>query len=71
MNATYGIVDVNNLDIQSDDALHRTQQGTLNLTWSPLSRIDVVLEFLSGERVNKHLRRGTAKQIQAGRTFRF
>src|SRR4029077_13501319 len=31
---TYGIVNVSNLDIQSDDALHRTMRGSINLTWN-------------------------------------
>ena len=62
---------VNNLDAQPSDALHETQRASLNLTWTPISRLDVVLEFLTGRRVNKDDKRGASSQIQAGWTFRF
>ena len=68
---TYGIVNVTNLDVQPDDALHRTQRSSINLTWTPIQQLDLVLEFLGGTRVNKDGRRGTSSQIQAGWTFRF
>jgi len=68
---TYGIVQVDNLDIQPDDSLRRTQRVSANILWSPVRRIDVVLELLAGRRVNKDGRLGTAKQVQAGWTFRF
>ena len=68
---TYGIVTVGNLDIQPDDALHRTQRATINLTWNPIPNADLVLEFLSGTRVNKDRKRGTSTQVQAGWLFRF
>ena len=68
---TYGIVTVNNLDIQPDDALHRTQRTTINLTWNPIPAADIVLEFLAGTRVNKNGERGSSSQIQAGWTLKF
>ena len=68
---TYGIVNVTNLDVQPDDALHRTQRSSINLTWTPIQQLDLVLEVLGGTRVNKDGRRGTSSQIQAGWTFRF
>ena len=68
---TYGIVTVDNLDVQPDDALHRTQRSSINLTWTPIQQLDLVLEFLGGRRVNKDGKRGTSSQIQAGWTFRF
>ncbi len=68
---TYGIVNVGNLDVQPDNALHRTQRATINITWSPITDADLVLEFLSGTRVNKDRKRGTSTQIQAGWLFRF
>jgi hypothetical protein len=68
---TYGIVNVENLDIQPDTALRRTQRATINLTWTPIPQFDLVLEFLGGTRVNKDGRRGTSSQLQAGWTFRF
>ena len=60
-----------NLDVQPDDALHRTQRSSINLTWTPIQQLDLVLEFLGGRRVNKDGKRGTSSQIQAGWTFRF
>jgi hypothetical protein len=68
---TYGLVRVENLDIQPGEALHETQRGTINLTWTPISRLDLVIEFLTGRRVNKDGAQGTSSQIQAGWTFRF
>ena len=68
---TYGIVNVDNLDIQTPDSLRRTQRTTINLTWSPIPQGDLVLEFLAGTRVNKDGQRGTSSQIQTGWTFRF
>jgi hypothetical protein len=46
---TYGVVNVNNLDIQLGDALHRTQRTSVNLMWNPVSFVDIVVEFLAGE----------------------
>jgi hypothetical protein len=68
---TYGIVDVDNLDIQPTDALKRTQRTTINLTWTPIPQADLVVEFLTGTRVNKDGEKGVSSQIQAGWTFRF
>jgi uncharacterized coiled-coil protein SlyX len=68
---TYGVVVVNNLDIQPDDALHRTQRTSINLMWNPIPMADIVLEFLAGTRVNKNGERGVSSQIQAGWTFKF
>ena len=68
---TYGIVNVANLDIQPDDALRRTQRTTINLTWTPIPQADLVIEFLTGVRVNKNGERGASSQVQTGFTFRF
>ena len=51
--ASFGIVDVNNLDIQTDDALHLTRRSTINFMWSPIPRLDLVTEFLWGLRRNR------------------
>jgi uncharacterized coiled-coil protein SlyX len=69
--ATIGWVWVNVLDNQPDDALKYTRRFSLNLAWSPISRLDLVAEFLTGTRVNKDLQSGTATQIQLGSRFRF
>jgi hypothetical protein len=68
---SFGIVGVDNLDIQPDDALHLTRRSTINFMWSPIPRLDLVTEFLWGRRVNKNGGRGTAAQTQIGSTFRF
>jgi hypothetical protein len=60
-----------NLDIQPDDALHLTRRYAANFIFSPISRLDLVTEFLSGVRINRDQRRGRANQAQVGGTFRF
>jgi hypothetical protein len=69
--ATWGTVYVDNLDVQAGGALQRTDRATLNLSWSPIPRIDIVSEFLWGRRLNKDGQRGVARQLQLGTTFRF
>jgi hypothetical protein len=69
--ATFGWVYVDNLDIQGDEALHQTVRYSINLSWSPISRLDLVGEFLSGQRLNKNGDRGVASQFQFGTRFRF
>jgi hypothetical protein len=68
---TWGGVWVDNLEIQPSDSLKRTQRATLNLSWSPIGRVDLVGEFLWGRRLNKDGQRGTATQYQLGGIFRF
>jgi hypothetical protein len=62
---TYGVVNVSNLDIQLDDAFHRTQRTSINLMWNPVPFTDIVLELLAGTRVNKNGERASSSQIQA------
>ena len=68
---TMGWVWVNVLENQPNDALKYTRRFSLNLAWSPITRLDLVAEFLTGTRVNKDLQSGTATQIQLGSRFRF
>jgi len=68
---TFGFVGVSNLDIQPDNALHRTRRSSLNFMWSPIPRLDLVSEFLWGRRINKNGQSGTASQLQIGSNFRF
>ena len=64
---TYGVVNVNNLDVQPEEALHRTQRTSINLTWNPIPR-DIVFEYLAGTRVNKNGERGSRIRFRpAGR----
>jgi hypothetical protein len=68
---TLGWVWVDVLENQPNDALKYTRRFSLNLAWSPISRLDLVAEFLTGTRVNKDLQSGNATQIQLGSRFRF
>lgn len=69
--ATFGWVYVKNLDIQEGGALHQTWRTSINLTWSPIQRLDLVGEFLHGQRLNKDGQKGKASQWQFGTRFRF
>ena len=68
---TFGLVLVNNADIQALDSLHQTTRSSFNLSWSPIQRIDLIAEFLTGRRVNKDRQAGRAGQLQVGWIFRF
>jgi DcaP outer membrane protein len=68
---TYGTVIVDNIAPQPDDAFHISNRWSLNLTWSPISRVDVVGEFLFGDRINKDGQKGGSSQLQIGTNFRF
>ena len=66
-----GYTSVDNFDFQADDAYRRTKRITLNLIWSPIDSIDIGMEFLWGERMNKNGERGNAGQFQLVGTFYF
>ena len=68
---TAGFVWVDNLDFQEPDALKRTERFSLNLAWSPIHRLDLVMEYLWGRRYNFDGQSGAAGQLQLGGTFRF
>jgi hypothetical protein len=68
---TYGTVVVNNIEPQPGDAFHLTNRWSLNLTWSPIPRVDLVGEYLFGNRSNKDGGRGSSSQLQLGTNFRF
>ena len=52
---TVGWVWVDVLENQPNDALKYTRRFSLNLAWTPISRLDLVAELLTGTRVNKDL----------------
>ena len=68
---TFGLVVVNNADIQASDSLHQTTRSSFNLSWSPIQRVDLIAELLAGRRVNKDRQSGRAGQVQVGWIFRF
>ncbi len=61
--ATFGWVYVDNLDVQPGDALHQTVRYSINLSWSPIPRLDLVGEFLSGQRLNKNGAEGDRQPV--------
>ncbi len=69
--ATFGAVWVDNLDIQPLDALYQTTRSSVNLSYSPIDRVDLIAEFLAGRRVNKDRQDGRSGQVQVGWIFRF
>ena len=68
---TFGLVFVDNLDIQASDALRMTTRSSVNIAWSPVRRADFIAEFLFGRRENKDGEDGRAGQLQIGWIFRF
>jgi hypothetical protein len=68
---TYGSVLVDNIAAQPGNAFHMTNRWSLNLTWSPIPRVDIVSEFLFGNRINKDGQKGRSSQLQLGTNFRF
>ena len=68
---TYGTVLVDNLGRQPGESFHQSNRGSLNLTWSPIPRLDLVAEFLFGNRIDKDGQRGSSSQLQLGSNFRF
>lgn len=49
----------------------RHAMRSLTLTWSPIRRVDIVSEFLFGNRTNKDGASGGSSQLQLGTNFRF
>jgi hypothetical protein len=69
--ATFGWVYVDSLDIQGGEALHQTVCYSINLSWSPIPRLDSVGRLLSGQRLDKDGKKGSASQWQVGTRCRF
>jgi len=68
---TFGLVFVDNLDIQTPDSLRQTTRGSFNISWSPVQRVDLIAELLWGRRQDKDRQDGRAGQVQIGWIFRF
>jgi len=67
----YSFVNIDTFDYQPDSAYSKTQRASINLIWSPISRIDVGAELLWGQRTNKNDKTGTARQLQVQTKYRF
>jgi len=64
-------VGVDNLEFQPPDAYDYTNRFSVNAVISPSKRVDMGVEYIWGERVNKDDQRGSANQIQLVGLFRF
>lgn len=69
--AIYGMVTVDNIDIQDGSDYRRTNRLTGNLMWSPVHRVDLGGELLWGDRENKNASKGHAWQIQLEAKYKF
>jgi len=71
------LVNIDNFDYQSPSSYHQTQRASANLLWSPVSSMDLGVEYLWGKRTNKQadvvsgLTSGTATQLQFEAKYRF
>lgn len=64
-------VNIDTFDYQRDSAYSKTQRASINLIWSPISRIDVGAELFWGQSTNKNDKTGTARQLQVQAKYRF
>jgi uncharacterized coiled-coil protein SlyX len=67
----WSFVKVDNLDFQLPTAYKKTNRYSANLVFSPNDRIDVGVEYINGERINKDGHRGNANQVQLVAIYRF
>jgi hypothetical protein len=67
----WSFVKVDNLDFQLPTAYKKTNRYSLNVVFSPSDRIDVGVEYIYGERINKDDHRGNASQAQLVAIYRF
>jgi hypothetical protein len=65
-NVTGGYVDVNNLEIQGEDALNATVYVMANTIYSPFKRFDIGLEYYYGQSKNKIQDTGHANRLMLG-----
>ena len=70
-NFNYGFVSVKNIPFASPTAYRETNRLIANIIWSPIARIDLGAQILSGSRINEDKERGTALQIQLSAKYRF
>jgi hypothetical protein len=65
-NVTGGYVNVNNLEIQGEDALNTTIYVMANTFYSPFKRFDIGLEYYYGQNKNKVQNTGHANRLMLG-----
>jgi hypothetical protein len=64
-------VGIDNEDFQPGDAYRQTDRFTFNLIFSPIPRIDIGAEYITGRREDKDGESGRANQFQFVSVFRF
>ncbi len=67
----WSFVRVFNLDHQPADSYQRTHRIAANIVFSPVSRVDAGIEYITGQRTNKDSMSGTADQFQFVMLCRF
>ena len=70
-NVAGGYVDVNNLEIQGDDALNSTIYVVANTMFSPFKRMDIGLEYYYGQNQSKDEQTGHANRLLLGAKYSF
>jgi hypothetical protein len=67
----WSFVNVDNLDFQLPSAYHQTNRYSVNVVFSPISRIDLGIEYIYGTRENNDGHTKSADQVQIVGIFRF
>jgi len=67
----WSLVTVRNYDFQAPDTYKRTNRLTMNVVFSPSSRVDTGFEYIWGQRENKDGQSASANQFQLVMLFRF
>lgn len=67
----YSSVNVDNLSIEEDTALHHTTFALANLSFTLFKRMDIAVEYLYGQRENKDGQTGHANRVQIGFNYGF
>ena len=70
-NVAGGYVDVNNLEIQGNDALNTTIYIVANTMFSPFKRMDIGLEYYYGQNQSKDDQTGHANRILLGAEYSY
>ncbi len=70
-NLTGGYVYVDQPGYQPATAMESTKYGAANLIWSPVSKLDLGIEFLYGERKNNDGNEGDASRVQGSVRYMF
>ncbi len=71
-NFNYGYVSAEkNFATLDPTAYKNTTRFIANFIWSPISRIDLGAQFLTGSRTNQNGEKGKAQQIQLSAKYRY